>query len=707
MSRVLACLFVLISLMLSQSSVRAAAAEGDFFVAPGGNDAWSGQLDQPNAARTDGPFATIARAQQAVRQLKSAQPQRSKPIVVAVRGGNYFLDKSLVFEPADSGTAAAPAIYRAYGQERPVLSGGRAISGWKVGPDGRWSVVLDDVKAGRWSFAQLFVNDQRRFRPRLPKQGYYTIAKAVEPTPQAAAQGHNRFGFTGDQIRPGWAGSDVEILCFQQWSAARLKIAAVDPKERVVTFASPSANRASWAAFPQGHRFLAINVREALSEPGEFYLDRASGELTYLPRPGEKPDTTAVVAPRLDRVLTLSGDVKARKWVEHVEFRGLTLAHTNWNLPPDGQCFPQAEVGLDAAVAAIGARSVVFQGCAVRHAGAYAMAFGAGSRNNRVEDCELFDLAGGGIKIGHAGSGSWGEASRVPGDEEELVSHHTVRNCLIAHGGRMHPAAIGVWIGHSPYNVVEHNDIFDFYYSGTSIGWVWGYAHSNAHHNTLAFNHIHTIGQGVLSDMGGVYTLGVSPGTVVRGNHIHDVRSHGYGGWGLYTDEGSTGIVMEDNLVHHTKTGGFHQHYGRENRIQNNIFAAATEHQIQRTRTEQHVSFFFERNIVWWKTGPLLGSNWGDNNFKMDYNCYWNAAAQPVTFPGGLTLQQWQQKRGQDLHSLTADPGFADPDRGDFRVKPDSPALKIGFKPFDYGQAGRKTKPTLTADLPPVPKAFD
>jgi hypothetical protein len=195
---------------------------------------------------------------------------------------------------------------------------------------------------------------------------------------------------------------------------------------------------------------------------------------------------------------------------------------------------------------------------------------------------------------------------------------------------------------------------------------------------------------------------------VIHDNHFHDVISYDYGGWGLYTDEGSTGIVMKNNLVYRCSRGAFHQHYGKENRIVNNILALSGQHQIQRTRTEQHISFFLERNIVYWDNeSPLLGSNWKDNNFRLDYNVYWNAAGRPVTFPGGLTLAQWQEQRGQDKHSIIADPLFVDPKQDDFRLKPDSPALKLGFKPFDYSRAGRRTPPELTSGLPPVPRAFD
>ena len=680
----------------------------DLYVSPRGNDQWTGRLADPKPDGSDGPLATLARAQTLVRELK-AKAAKPRPMVVELRGGTYYLPQPIVFGPEDSGDAFGPVIYRAYAGERPVLSGGRPITGWKVGSDGRWQVTLDDVKQGRWNFAQLFVNDQRRFRPRLPAHGYYHVDRQLPPSPEAAGRGFDGLGYSGDEIKPDWANlGNVKLVAFQQWSAARMRIAKINPHEHTVRFTGHTLSTSGWAAMGKGNRYLVENVKEALSEPGQWYLDRPSGTLTYVPRPGETPERTVVVAPRLQRLVSFIGNAgkepSKETVVAHITLRGLTLAHSNWVLPPEGQVFPQAEIGLDAAVAATGTRSVVLDGCVIRHTGGYAVAFGLGCACNRVENCELVDLGGGGVEIGDASS--WDRSHRIPTGPED-VGGMTVRNCLIAHGGRLHPAAVGVWIGHSKDNTVQHNEIADLYYTGVSVGWTWGYGPSPALNNRIEDNDIHTIGQGVLSDMGGVYTLGISPGTVVRHNRIHDVQSFSYGGWGLYTDEGSSRLVMEDNLVYRTKTGGFHQHYGKENQIRNNIFALAAEHQLQRSRIESHTSFFFQHNIVYWKTGPLLGSNWSDNHFQMDYNTYWNAAGQPVTFPGGLSLDGWQKARKQDLHSQVADPRFEDPEHDDFRLKSDSPAIKLGFVPFDLTTFGRTAKPLRTADLPPVPRAFD
>ena len=382
------------------------------------------------------------------RECLAQEPDRNRSVVVAIRGGTYWLDQPIRFGPEDSGTAATPVIYQAYGDERPIFSGGRRLTGWEIDDQGRWQLQLAEVSSGTWRFVQLFVNDQRRFRPRLPKQGYYHIATSQQPSPQAGGRGHDRFGFTAGQIDPNWSQrNDVEVVAFHSWTASRIPIAAVDPVKHVVTLAGHTTGNSSWAQFRKGNRFFVTNVRDALQDPGEWYLDRTSGQLTYLPRAGETPSEVIVVAPRLRYLALFKGDVERRQWVQHIELRGLTFAHSNWVTPPEGQSFPQAEINLGAAVAAQATRHIVLNRCAIRHTGEYALAFGAGCRHNRVENCEFVDLGAGGIKIGHALPSEWGDTLSAPKDEEALVSHHTVKNCLIAHGGRLHSAGIGVWVG--------------------------------------------------------------------------------------------------------------------------------------------------------------------------------------------------------------------------------------------------------------------
>ena len=190
---------------------------------------------------------------------------------------------------------------------------------------------------------------------------------------------------------------------------------------------------------------------------------------------------------------------------------------------------------------------------------------------------------------------------------------------------------------------------------------------------------------GVLSDMSGVYTLGPSEGTEVSNNHVHHIYAYDYGGWGLYTDEGSSQIKMENNLVHHTKTGGFHQHYGKENIIRNNIFAFSKMFQLQATRVEDHLSFTFSNNIVVYDEGVLFQGPWDRMNVIIDENIYWKFD-RPVGLLGG-DFKSWQ-KNGYDKHSYIIDPGFEDPDKGDFTISTMKATRKIGFKAFDYTTYG-------------------
>ncbi len=264
----------------------------------------------------------------------------------------------------------------------------------------------------------------------------------------------------------------------------------------------------------------------------------------------------------------------------------------------------------------------------------------------------------------------------------------------------MFHSAIGVWIGQSPNNRLVHNLIHDFYYTGISIGWTWGYGTALATNNLVAYNHVHHIGRKsdgdgpILSDMGGIYTLGMQPGTQVDNNLWHDIAGLQYGGWGIYFDEGSSSIVARSNVVYRTTHGGFHQHYGATNLVANNIFALARDHQLQRTRPEPHISFTFITNIVYFDTGVLLGGNWSNDHYNMDWNTYWDARpdakAAAMKFAGD-TLEQWHA-RGHDVHSAIVDPLFVAPQQNDFRFKSGSPAIKGGFQPIDLSGVGPRAK---------------
>src|SRR5690606_27373287 len=121
-----------------------------------------------------------------------------------------------------------------------------------------------------------------------------------------------------------------------------------------------------------------------------------------------------------------------------------------------------------------------------------------------------------------------------------------------------------------------------------------------------------------------------------------------------------TGIRMENNLVYRCKSSGFHQHYGRDNLIRNNIFASQLKAQLEATRIEDHESFRFINNIIYFDDGLLFDKAWETANFHADSNCYWNPRDPGIRF-GDLTVGQWRDSTGKDLHSIIADPGFRDP----------------------------------------------
>jgi hypothetical protein len=660
------------------------ATPAAFHVGPKGNDAWSGTLAAPNADGTDGPFATLTRARDAVRELR-AGTQFHKPLVVLIHAGRYELAEPLLFTSQDSGTAESPTIYSAApGEEGPsIISGGRAVTNWKSerGPRGEWVADLPGLKDGM-RFRHVSVDGQWRDRPRLPDgpTSTYTMAglagidgKAPYNTPS------DRFEYAPGQIDPGWSNlSDVEIVVLHFWIDSHLKIAKVEPERRLVTLDRPSHYRFTDEHQATPGRYYVSNVYEAIG-PGRFYANVPAGTLSYVPRREESPDRSLLVVPRLASLVEFQGEPGSSRFVEHVTLRDLTFSDSSWEPGPREAMDSQASSQVPGAIIATGTRDLRIEGCTLKNLGGYAIELREGCRGTRLVNNEVSWIGAGGIKINGAA------------DPEPLrTGETTITDNRVHHLGRHFHSGVGVLMMNTFGNTLAHNEISDLYYTGVSVGWVWGYAPSVSRENRIEFNAIHHVGQRVLSDLGAVYTLGLSPGTVVRNNVIHDIEGHDKG-WGLYTDEGSTDIVLENNLVYRTTHGGFHQHYGRENVVRNNIFALGRDAQIVRSSDEAHRSFTFERNIVYYRTGELLSSVWsgGPDRITLDHNLYWNAEGKEPRFPSG-DLASWQ-KLGFDTHSLVADPRFVDPDHDDFNLKPNSPANTLGFIPLDLRSAGPRT----------------
>ncbi len=683
---------------------------GEFFVSPNGNDA--------NDGTAAAPFATLEHARDAVRAARQNDPTAKKaaePWVVTFAEGEYTLERPVVFTPEDSGSPESPTVYRASGNV--VFSGGIKIENWKDLGDGTWCADLPDFEGNPLYFEQMWVNARRAPRSRFPNEGFLNVESIREefPSDRTTRQAEKPqtlqwvTGKTGDfdflkdvpaaELRWG------QMVVHHNWDTTRRILLGFDPTTNTVEM--KGGNMKSWNPWRTSSLYYFENVRTAFDAPGEWFYDGNARKVFYRPLEGQTLENTQFYAPRpgLVQFLIFQGN-SPEEPITDIRFENLKFCYSDTprvlgvmqnaqidvsvtgdlQKPGPSQFEPtQAAAHTSAVILADEAQRIAFFGCEFSHLGEYGLWF------KNASECEfrngrLSDLGAGAIRIG-------GGRASEPGKNVRCAEKNVVSNNYLTEGGRFHASAVGVWIGNNTIeNELTHNEIADFYYTGVSVGWNWGYA-GVSFRNRIEFNRIHDIGQGALADMGGVYTLGTQTGTRVCNNVIFNVKSFGYGGWGLYPDEGSEGLTMENNLVYDTMDGSFHQHYGKDNVIRNNIFARnlpnpmkdAPAHQVAITRIEDHRSIVFENNIIYWKDGTSVGYNFDKARTDIQKNLWWKDGGE-VEFRG-LTHDQWVES-GKDAGGIVADPMFVDPEHNDFHLKPGSPAEKIGFKPFDYTQAG-------------------
>jgi hypothetical protein len=399
-----------------------------------------------------------------------------------------------------------------------------------------------------------------------------------------------------------------------------VKLTAIYEANGIAFLDRNSLVRLEWAkngTLDDGVDYRVENVFEAMMYPGEWYLDRAEGVLYIIPLPGENLEEAEVIAPVLESVAVFRG-------ARDIRFEGVTFAHTEWTPPQDHADSIQASYEASGLLRLSQSERCVFSRCAFLHAGAYGVELLENSAEIALDSCEVRDLGAGGIKIWHG------------------CRFNRIADCEIAEGGRIYCAGVGILVGRSTGNLLEHNHIHDFFYTGISLGWEWGYAESDCYGNVVEWNHIHDIGQGVLSDMGGIYLLGRATGTRLRFNHIHDIRCRRYGGWCIYLDEGSTNVLVESNLCHRANKNAFNQHFGSHNTIRNNIFAHGGEAVISYGKPERHLGLIFERNIFLAGNTPILtqftSDRWLPMQTRFEKNLYWTGGGEIRFERGALEM---------------------------------------------------------------------
>jgi len=726
--------------------------KADLYVATDGDDAWSGKLSAPNAAKTDGPFATLARARDAVRELKGT---KQGPIAVLVRGGTYYLGETLTFGPGDSGSEDQPITYAAYPGEIPVLSGGRKIVGeWKPYRDGIMMCELPQVKEGNLDFTQLFINGKRQIRARYPNydpenprvlgKGYINaedglpaevarervVQRDLLDPPRAAPRGFifDPKTFTTKE----WAKPQeavVHIFNSHYWGNLQWEIQEIDWENHIIWFGHGGWQIWLPPRIASNSRFFIENVFEELDAPGEWYLDKQERILYYMPPEGLDLATADVVAPLVKDLVQFKSSQD--NLVRHITLSGFRITHTtsvfleayegpsrgDWNIHRGGTVF------LD------GAEHCTIEKCFFDAVGGTAVFLNNYNRRNRVLSNKFTEAGESAVCLVGSRHLTQGSVRAFPADN--LVSNNLIHDC-----GAFGKQVAGVFCANAKRTTISHNHIYNMPRAAICFNDGWGGGH------VVEFNKVHDTvletgdhgpfnswgrewywcpiqSHGPASHEGGDVKRQAQETSVIRHNYFCEHRVHSLSRWGPFgidLDDGSSNYHIYGNLCIGMSVKCREGDYRT---VENNVFVNPVRQPSFGVCYENAHNRFL-RNITVLSSRydrPDLGVKYdredtGDDVLRIgaaakgpwieecDYNLAFSDAGQflvGVTPKGQeycqYTLEEWRAA-GFGNHSVFADPLFVNPDKGDYRLKPESPAFKMGFKNLDLDKFG------LTPDFP-------
>lgn len=659
----------------------------DLVVSPNGDDSNPGTLEQP--------LRTLSGAKEKLKERKALNTENTE-VTVWFKEGTYLIDEKVKYDSSD----LTNVVYRSVPDEDVVFTGSMELSDWTEGEINGIKALVTDVDTESVYFRSLFKGEKRLPVSVWPKSGSFQVADsqlsdALNPDSDYFRL-HVAFYAKTDEIKDFANLEDVNVRIMHKWCDDILPLHSVNTQNGRVELKKPAAMN-----IEIGDNYVYENVREVVTEAGEWYLDRSEGKLYYIPCEGETAENLTLSAPVTDSFIEMDG-------VNDITFSGIRFVNTDWDFVngtlnlwsmdktnPVYQnltyypTHPQASYEIPAAIMVKNAENISFVNCVFRSISNTALMFKENVNTATVNACYFDEIGGNAIFI------------NAPYAIPAVTKNISITNCEINEYGRIYNHSIGVLLCHASDCVIEHNEIHDGWYTAVSVGWVWGYAENPTNGIKIKNNLIYNIGNGWLSDMGGIYTLGIQPDTVISGNEIYNVGCYGgetgYGGWGIYLDEGSSEILVEKNLVYNCSSQCFHQHYGKDNMIRNNIFAFGGEGAFKITRNEEHNALFLYNNILVTDDQPMYKETIQLDWFVDDSNLYWDYDHGGNVFSGNSTKIFDRETivdmmgRGYYNNAAFENPVFKDAENRDFTLALNSPALETGFEAWEY-EAGTRVQ---------------